>query len=114
MLAFDQARHQHHAAIRELERVVVNVRRFRVDLAEARDPRRHSVAAAAQDVIEFDIALERELGAGPQADRNARIGLRGEAARDRIPEAGGDQAVADLRLAGGNVFKAVIAHWRTP
>ena len=36
----------------------MNVRRFRIDLAEARDPRRNSLAAAAEHVVEFNLALE--------------------------------------------------------
>src|SRR5262245_1596688 len=114
MLAFDQACHEHDTAIGEFERVVVNVRRFRVDLAETRHPRRHRIAATAENVIEFHVAFECELCAGPQADCDTGIILRSEATRNRIPEAGGDQAVADLRRARGNMFKAVIAHWRTP
>jgi hypothetical protein len=88
----------------------MNVRRFRVDLAEARDARRNGFVAAAENVVEFDVTIEGQFGPGAQADRHARITLTAKAPGDRIPEAGGDEPIADFRRAGSNVFKAVITH----
>ncbi len=72
MLAGDQPRHQHDPSIGKFQRVVMHARLVHVDLAEAGHARRHGFASHAEDVVELDVARERELGARQQADRHIR------------------------------------------
>ena len=71
-LPFAELRHQHVAAVRKFDRVMVTVRDMRIDLVEFADA---VVDASGPDpaVVVFDLFGKREFGAGKQADRNSGI-----------------------------------------
>src|SRR5215471_7677298 len=60
-LSFNEARHEHDLAAGEFQRVMVHVPLVPIDLPEASDPRRNRAAAIAEQIVEFDIALEGEF-----------------------------------------------------
>jgi hypothetical protein len=85
-----------------------------IHLAEARDACRNRPAAIAEQVIEFDVAIERKLRARKQTHGNARL-IRGrKAARDRFAEACRYERFADRCRPGRNMLQAVIAHGQSP
>ena len=74
-LPLAQPREQHHLAVRKLQSVVVGDRIVQVDLPKARKAlsdllvRKNSYP---ERRLAFDIGVERDFGAGKQANRNVR------------------------------------------
>ena len=71
-LTLAEPRHQHDAAARELERVVVRIGVLFVNLAEARHALQQLAKSEAgqqpaEARVDSDVTVERKLGAGPQA-----------------------------------------------
>src|SRR5262245_66392835 len=62
--------------------------------------------------IAFDVTVEGDLGAGPDAYGHIRLPRRGKATSDRVVEARGDQLVSDLGGSGGDRVEAIVAHRR--
>src|SRR5690606_18959291 len=77
------------------------------DAAEAEPRHQH-----AEGVLHLDVVLEHELGAGPQADGDARFADRGKAAGIRVRKARRYQVVTDPRGPAVDGMQAVIAHGR--
>src|SRR5215472_9109050 len=68
-LASDQLRELHNLAIREFQRVVLNVRNVQIDLPEARDLVLHTGLAKKAAVV-ADLIVEGQFRSGQQADRH--------------------------------------------
>jgi len=72
-LPLQQPRQQHDRTIRKFQCVMVDVWILRVDLAEARDRRGLTHDRGAQMILMLGLAVERDLGAGQQADCGIQI-----------------------------------------
>jgi hypothetical protein len=46
--------------------------------------------------VAFDLALKREFRSGLEANGNVRLAHCAKAAREPLPESGGDELIADL------------------
>src|SRR6516225_9089995 len=84
-----------------------------VDLPEACEPLPNFLAGEnAAKSLTFDILVERNFGAGQQADRNVRLADSGEAASDGVAEFGGHQPVIDLGRPSRHKVQTIVTHGR--
>src|SRR5262249_33547249 len=93
----------------------VGPRLFHVDWPEARKPLPDLLVLQDTDAerrLTFDILVERNFGAGQQADRNMRLAGRRKTARDGIGEFGRHQLVIDPGRAGRDSVQAIVTHRR--
>jgi hypothetical protein len=84
-LTLAQTGDQHHLPVREFQRIVMGHGVVHVDLPEACEPLPDLLVrqnAGAKRRLAFDILVERNFGAGQQADRNMRLAGRRETTRD--------------------------------
>src|SRR5262249_28135550 len=84
-----------------------------VDLPETREALSDLLVrkdADAEGRLAFDILVERDLGAGQQANRDVRIADRREPAGDRVDELGRYELVADLGGTRGDMVQTIVAH----
>jgi hypothetical protein len=104
-LAFAQFGQKHHLAVRKFQGVMVDVRRFLVDLTEDRRGVVHALDAAAEKAGRFDRNLFREsdLRSRQQADCRGAFLRRRKAARSGAEVSGGE-LVADLCRARRNAL----------
>jgi hypothetical protein len=73
VLACAQTREQHHLPIREFQCIVMDCRDVHVNLPEPRETLINFLGrenAEAENRIAFNVLVERNFGAGQQADRN--------------------------------------------
>src|SRR6516225_7842437 len=114
-LTLAQARDQHHLPVWEFQRIVMSHGVVHVDLPEACEPLPDLLVwqnAGAKRRLAFDIFIERNFGAGQQADRN--MGLAGcrETTRDGIGEFGCHQLVLDPGRPGRDMVQTIVTHRR--
>lgn len=86
-LAFAQSRHQNDAPIGELQGVMMGVVAVEVNLPETSHLLRDLANAEtgqkpSKSIVNLDIPLERQFGAGAQADCDLRLRHIAEASRD--------------------------------
>src|SRR5262249_23466824 len=97
----------------KLERVVMHVRVFHVDLAETGDlVPDASLAEQTECAVVGNIVIECELSAGKQAYGCVWIADRSKSASDRSGEIGADELVSNRCRAGSDKMQAVVTHGR--
>jgi len=114
-LTLAQACDQHHLPVREFQRIVMGHGVVHVDLPEAREPLPDLLVwqnAGAKRRLAFDILVERNFGAGQQADRNMRLAGRRKTARHGIAEFGRHQLVLDPGRPGRDMVQTIVTHRR--
>src|SRR6516162_6488319 len=114
-LTLAQAREQHYLPVWEFQRVVMGHGVVHVDLPEACEPLPDLLVWQDTDAerrITFDILVERNFGAGQQADRNLRLAGRRKTARDGIGEFGRHQLVLDPGRPGRDMVQTIVTHRR--
>ena len=108
-----QPRQQDDLPAGKLERVVMHVRVFHVDLAKACDPVPDaSLAEQTERAVVGNIVFKCELGAGKQAYSRVGIADGGKSASDRSGEIGADELVSNRCRAGSDKMQAVVTHGR--
>src|SRR6516165_11767806 len=114
-LTLAQARDQHHLPVREFQRIVMGHGVVYVDLPEACETLPDLLVwqnAGAKQRLAFDILVERNFGAGQQADRNMRFAGRRKTARDGTTELGRHQLVLDPGRPGRDMVQTIVTHRR--
>ena len=109
LLSFIEPRQQHDLATGELERVMMDVKRAFVDLAEDR----HGVAGIGtkhKGGLMRDWLLEREFGTWKYADSYRTILRRGESSRASA-EVVCDEFFAHFGWASSHTVQTVVAHF---
>src|ERR1700722_1341267 len=110
-LAWNKPRYHHDLATGKFERVVMNVRVVRVDLTEAGNPLIDAGPAEHREsAVISDIVVERDFGAGEQADRDFGLADFGKSAGDRLRKIGRDELIGHLRRPRGDRMQAVITN----
>src|SRR5215467_945312 len=95
-LTLAQLSHQHVAAVRKLDRVVVSVRHMRVDLAELAHPAIDGASPYPAAVV-LNVIGERQLGSRKHTNSNGQIFFGSKAAGRGAAEGRGDKRLADFR-----------------
>src|SRR5215470_14316981 len=114
-LTLAQARDQHHLPVRKFQRIVMGHGVVYVDLPEACESLPDLLVwqnAGAKRRLAFDILVERNFGAGQQADRNTRFAGRRKTARDGITELDRHQLVLDPGRPGRDMVQTIVTHRR--
>src|SRR5262249_10991915 len=105
LLAFAQEGQKKSLAIRQLERIMVHMRLFTIDLAK--DCR--LVASGGGSAVHCDFRIEGKLRAGKHADRGAWVARSSEPARAGA-EIGRSKLIANARGTRFDVHQAIVAH----
>ena len=112
-LPLAEQRHQHMAAVRKLDRIMVAVGHVPVDLAELADAE-IDLAGPDPAIVVSHVLGEGEFGALQQADRDIGFAYRGETARRGAGKRRGDQRLSDLGRARRNSVQTVVTHRIAP
>ena len=112
-MAFAKLRHQHVASVRKLDRVMMTIVQFGVDLIELADP---PVGGPCPDpaVVVSDVVGECELGARKHADRHREVLFGRKAAGGCAAECGGDQRLSDHGGTRRHGMEAIVTHRMAP
>src|SRR5215813_1208202 len=108
VLPFIEPRQQHDLAIRELERIMIGVKRALVDLAKDRNGVA-GIGTKLQGGLILDWRLEREFGSRKYADSHRAILRRGKSSRAGA-EVVCDEFFADFGWACSHTVQTVVAH----
>jgi hypothetical protein len=111
VLTFAQSRQQHDLPVRKFQRVVMCVRFIELDLTElGRAPLDFALWQNAEEIVVFDVVLEYQFGAGPQAHRYVGFSNSGKATGGGVVESRRHQLVSYLRRPGFDEMQTEIAH----
>src|SRR5215510_2093041 len=105
LLAFAQEGQKKSLPIRQLERVMVHVRLFTIDLAK----NCRLVPSGGGSAIDCDFRIEGKLRAGKHADRGAGVARSGKSTRAGA-EITRSKLVANARGTRFDVHQAIVAH----
>ena len=115
VLTFAQSRQQHDLPIRKFQSVVMYVRLIELDLAElCCAPLDLALGQNAEEIVVFDVVLEYQFGAGPQAYCYVGFSDRGKATGDGVVEFRRHQLVGYLRGPGFDEMQTEVTLERTP
>jgi hypothetical protein len=120
MLAEAEVGEQHDPAVGKLDGVVVGAGVIHVDLPEASYPMRDHPGLLIEEaqkksgLLALDVAVERELGAGKQADGYVRLADSRKSLRRGVPKLCRNQLFSDLGRPGLHFMETVVAHGEAP